>query len=157
MGYWSWHQKSWLHIVMASTQISFTSMWLLGLVCYLAASLPSLADHTGILTKPMMKESEKGFLLWMPKYQVVFDAIKVIVTSWECLTTIDLLKIPKHKIYVTTNASDKCLGAILSFGESWESAQPIIFNSMRFKGTELNYPVQEKELLAIICALKIGV
>ena len=105
----------------------------------------------------MTKESEKGFLLWMPKYQVVFDAIKVIVTSWECLTTIDLLKIPKHKIYVTTNASDKCLGAILSFGESWESAQPIIFNSMRFKGTELNYPVQEKELLAIICALKIGV
>jgi RNase H-like domain found in reverse transcriptase len=50
---------------------------------------------------------------------------------------------------VTTN-----WGAMLSFGESWETACPIAFDSMTFKGAELNYPVHEKEMLAIICALQ---
>ena len=53
----------------------------LGLVHYIAAFLPTLADHMGILTKLMMKESERNFLPWMPKYQKAFEAIKEIVTS----------------------------------------------------------------------------
>jgi len=61
---------------------------------------------------------------------------------------------PDHKIYVTTDASDKHSGAVLSFGQSWETACPVAFDSMTFKGAELNYPVHEKELLAIIRALK---
>jgi hypothetical protein len=98
----------------------------------------------------MTKESENIFPLWMPKYQIMFDVIKVILTGCECLTTINLFKIPKYKIYVTTDASDKCSGGVLSFGKSWESAQPIAFDSMTFKGAKLNYPVHEKELLAIV-------
>ena len=42
---------------------------------------------------------------------------------------------------------------VLSFGKTWETARPVAFNSMMFKGAKLNYPVYEKELLAIICAL----
>ena len=61
---------------------------------------------------------------------------------------------PDYKIYVTTNASDKWSGTILSFGESWEAACPVAFDSMTFKGAEINYPVHEKELLSIICAQK---
>ena len=61
---------------------------------------------------------------------------------------------PDHKIYVTTDASDKCSGAVLSFGQSWETVRPVAFDSMTFKGTELNYLMHEKELLAIIQALK---
>lgn len=61
---------------------------------------------------------------------------------------------PEYKIFVTTDASDKRLGAVLSFGKTWASARPIAFNSMTFKGAELNYPVHEKELLAVIRALK---
>lgn len=53
----------------------------LGLVCYIATFLPTLADHTGILTEHMMKDSEGNFSAWMPKYQKAFDAIKEIVTS----------------------------------------------------------------------------
>jgi hypothetical protein len=64
----------------------------LGLIRYIAAFLPPLADHTGVLTKLMMKDSEKNFPSWMPKYQVAFDAIKQIVTSCDCLTTIDFFK-----------------------------------------------------------------
>ena len=69
-------------------------------------------------------------------------------------STIDLNKLSTHKIFVTTDASDYCSGAVLSFGETWESAKPVAFDSMTFKAAELNYPVHEKEMLAIIRALK---
>ena len=128
----------------------------MGLVRYIAVFLPSLADHTGILTELMMKDSENNFPPWAPKYQIAFDVIKAIVTSCECLTTIDFTKMPDYKIFVTTDASDRRSGAVLSFGHTWESARPVAFDSMTFKGAELNYPVHEKELLAVILPLKNG-
>ena len=126
----------------------------LGLVRYIATFLPSLADHSGVLSELTTKESERNFPPWVLKYQHAFDAIKTIVTSRDCLTTIDFTQMPENKISVTTDASDKCSGAVLSFGPSWESARPVAFDSMTFKNAELNYPVHEKELLAIIRALK---
>ena len=126
----------------------------LGLVRYIAAFLPVLVDHTGVLTELTTKEAERSFLSWTPRYQEAFDEIKKIVMSRDCLTTIDFTKMPDHKIFVTTDTSNRCSGAVLSFGSSWETACPVAFDSMTFKNAELNYPVHEKELLAIICALK---
>ena len=126
----------------------------LGLVRYIAAFLPALADHTGMLTELTTKNSERDFPAWTPRHQKAFDAIKKIVTSRDCLTTIDFAKMPENKIFVTTDASDKCSRAVLSFGPSWEKACPVAFDSMTFKNAELNYPVHEKKLLAIIRALK---
>ena len=94
----------------------------LGLVCYLTSFLPSLAEHMGVLTELMTKEPEKLFLSWTPKYQIAFDAVKAIVTGRDCLTVIDFEKFPMHKIFVTTDASDKCSGGILLFGSDWETA-----------------------------------
>jgi len=126
----------------------------LGLVCYISAFLLKLADFTRVLTELMFNECDKKFLAWLPHHQNAFDSIKKLVTSPECLTTIDYSKMPSYKIFVTTDASDLRSGAVLSFGETWETACPVAFDSMTFKGAELNYPVHEKELLAIICALK---
>lgn len=120
----------------------------LGLVHYLASFLPLLAEHTGILTELTTKEFEKTFPLRMPRYQIAFDAIKAIVMSRDCLTTIDLNKMPENKIFVTTDTSNKCSGAVLSFGKYWETARPVAFSSMTFKNAELNYLVHKKELLA---------
>ena len=126
----------------------------LGLVRYLATFLPSLVEHIGILTELTTKESEKNFPPWTDHHQSAFDSIKSIVTSHDCLTMIDLSKLPEYKIFVTTDASDKRSGTVLSFGTSLESTRPVAFDSMTFKGAELNYSVHEKELLAIIHALK---
>ncbi len=52
------------------------------------------------------------------------------------------------------DASDFHTGTILSWGPTWETAKPVSYNSMQLTGTQLNYPVHEKELLAIIHGLK---
>jgi len=126
----------------------------LGLVRYVANFLPDLAEHTEVLTELTHRSAEKVFPGWDSRYQRAFDGVKKLVTSRECLTTIDLGLMPTHKIFVTTDASDTRSGAVLSFGKTWETARPVAFDSMTFKGAELNYPVHEKELLAIMRALK---
>ena len=59
-----------------------------------------------------------------------------------------------NKIYITMDASKHCSRAVLSFGPTWESAQLVAFDSATFKGAGLNYFIHEKELPAIVCALK---
>lgn len=125
-----------------------------GLVRYIAAFLPQLAEHTCILTPLTTKEATACFPEWTVVHQAAFDAIKSLVTSRECLTVVNHENPGNNKIYVTCDASDWRSGAMLSFGETWESARPVAFDSMQFKGAELNYPVHEKELLAIVRALK---
>jgi hypothetical protein len=123
------HILSWPEPKTATAVRSF-----LGLVRYVATFLLALAEHTGVLTELTTKESEKNFLLWTPKFQIVFDTIKAIVTGQECLTTIDFKKMPDYKIFVTTDASNKRSGGVLSFGPTWETARHIAFDSMTFKG-----------------------
>lgn len=125
----------------------------LGLVRYLNAFLPRLAIQSEILSRLTLRKYEKGFPEWTDEYEIAFQNIKEIVTSRECLTVIDHND-PSKKIFVTTDASDTCSGAVLSFGETWEGSRPVAFDSMTFKGAELNYPVHEKELLAILRAIR---
>jgi hypothetical protein len=124
-----------------------------GLVRYIANFLPKLADHTAVLTPLTEKHCNCKFPSWTDSHQLAFEMIKRLVVSRECLTIInhDLLNV--NNIFVMTNASDKQSGAMLSFGPTWETARPIAFDSMTFKAAKLNYPVHEKELLAIIHAL----
>ncbi|KNZ73374.1 hypothetical protein J132_07672, partial [Termitomyces sp. J132] len=79
--------------------------------------LPALTEHTSILTPLTTKEYDKVFLEWTEDHQQAFDAIKSIVTGVECLMVIDYND-PTKKIFITTDASNQCTGAILSFGET---------------------------------------
>ena len=126
----------------------------LGLVWYLNVFLPKLAMQSEILNRLTWKEYDKKFPEWTQRYQDAFEVVKSIVVSRECLTIIDHSKMPENKIFVTTDTSEKATGAILSFGPTWETARPVAFDSMTLKGAELNYPVHEKELLAILWALR---
>ena len=106
-----------------------------------------------ILDELTTKECNKVFPPWQSHHQAAFDAIKTLAVSHKCLTTIDPSLMPGHKIFVTMDASDTGLGAVLAFGPTYDTARPVAYDSRAFKGTELNYPVHEKELLAIIRAL----
>ena len=110
--------------------------------------------QSGILNRLTWKDCNEKFPEWTQKYQDAFDTIKHIVVSQECLTVIDHMQTPEMKIFVTTDASEKATGAVLSFGKTWEMAWPVAFESMMLKGAELNYPVHEKELLAILHMLQ---
>src|SRR3984957_8971261 len=126
----------------------------LGLVRYISFFLPKLADYTCILTLLTTKDARHQFPAWTVEHQHAFEAIRALVVSRECLTTIDHANLGENKVFVTCDASDWRTGASLSVGPSWELARPVAFNSMQLKGPDKNYPVHEKELLAIIRALK---
>jgi len=126
----------------------------LGLVRYISVYLPKLAEFTSILSPLTTKEMDKQFPAWTPAHQAAFEAVKGLVVSRECLTVIDHLNPGDNKIFVTTDASDLRTGAVLSWGPTWEEARPVAFDSMQLNDAQKRYPVHEKELLAIIRALK---
>lgn len=87
----------------------------LGLVRYIAAFLPKLAEFTMALDELTRKECV--FPQWIDRHQTTFGGIKDLVTSKDCLTTIvDPSLTLGHKIFVTIDASDTGSGAILAFG-----------------------------------------
>jgi len=126
----------------------------LGLVRYVATFLPKLADLTAILTPLTAKTAEEKFPDWKPTHEKAFQAIKALVLSAECLTVIDHENPGNRKIWVTTDASEIGTGATLSFGETWESSRPVAFDSTQLDAAQKNYPTHEKELLAVVRALK---
>ena len=87
-------------------------------------------------------------------HQAAFDAIKALVVSRECLTSIDHDAPGDNKIFVTTDASDIRTGGVLSWGATWETARPVAYDSMQLNPAQKNYPVHEKELLAVVRALR---
>jgi hypothetical protein len=99
----------------------------LGLICYVSVFLPNLADHTCILTPLTTKDAKKLFPTWTPTHQDAFKAIKALVGSAECLTTIDHDCPGDNKIFVMCDASDWHIGTTLSFGPTWETARPVAF------------------------------
>jgi hypothetical protein len=126
----------------------------LGLVRYISVFLPHLADHTTVLTPLTTKECDKNFPTWSSAHQFAFEAIKSLVVSHECLTVIDHTTPGDNKIFVTCDASDLRTGAVLSWGRDWATARPVTFDSMQLNNAQKNYPVHEKEMLAIVRALK---
>jgi hypothetical protein len=58
-----------------------------------------------------------------------------------------------NKIFFTCDASNWCTDAMLSYSPTWEATRPVTFDLVTLKAAQLNYPVHEKEMLAIIRAL----
>lgn len=126
----------------------------LGLVRFIAGFLENLADYTRVLTPLTRKECNKSFPDWTMEHEKAFVKIKELVTSRAVLTTIDHTNPEDNKIFLVCDASNWCTGAILSWGPDLKSARPVAFNSKQLSGPELRYVVHEKELLAIVRALK---
>jgi hypothetical protein len=126
----------------------------IGLVRYMDKFLPHLADHTAVLTPLTSKDADTNWPEWTNRHQLAFEQIKRLVTSRECLTVIDHDNMGNNNIFVHTDASDWATGAMLSYGPSSDSTRLVAFDSMQLDTAQLNYPVHEKELLAIVRALQ---
>ena len=116
----------------------------LGLICYISLFLPKLADFTLVLTPLTMKEAKHNFPSWTSAHQTAFEAIKALVISQECLTTIDHANLSENQVFIVCNTSDWRTGTTLSVGPSWGLSCPVAFDSMQLKGPGKNYHLNEK-------------
>lgn len=86
---------------------------------------------------------------WSTECQEAFDEIKNYLLNPPILTMPNF----NEKFIITTDASDKAIGAILSQGIVGEDL-PISYASRSLNKAEQNYSTSEKELLAIVWATK---
>jgi hypothetical protein len=91
--------------------------------------LPNLEEHTSTLEELTTKDCDKTFPKWTTRYQNTFDTMKMLVISKVCLTTLDPSLMPNYKIFVMADASDMGSGAVLAFGLTYNTAQPVAYDS----------------------------
>jgi hypothetical protein len=88
---------------------------------------------------------------WTNDCTIAFNKLK------KCLVSAPVLRMPDFTktFYIYTDASGLALGAILGQIDENGKEFVIIFASRLLKGAELNYSVSEKEMLAVIWAIKL--
>ncbi|KAG1786931.1 uncharacterized protein HD556DRAFT_1206107, partial [Suillus plorans] len=74
--------------------------------------LPNVAKHTLALTPLTTKAADKCFPDWTEEHQKSFDAIRELVISPHCLTTIDHDNPGENKLFLVCDASDYATGAV---------------------------------------------
>ena len=113
-----------------------------GMVNYLKKFGPVLSE----LPEPLRRLCKSGVKwAWESEQQNAFEAIKQVITTLPVLTYFNKTK--KHAIQC--NASKKGLGAVLL-----QESKPVMYVSRALTETEQRYSNIERELLAIVFALK---
>ncbi|KAJ8651314.1 hypothetical protein O0I10_013196 [Lichtheimia ornata] len=107
----------------------------------IATPLTDLTRGTGAKRRP---------IIWTPAWQTSFDQLKHL------LTVAPVLQAPcmDRPFRIETDASDFGLGAVLSQPDDKGRWHPLAYESRKFSLEERSYPVQERELLAILYALR---
>jgi hypothetical protein len=105
----------------------------------------------GKLAAPLTELTKKDRpFIWRPDIQDAFDKIKDLILSEPILKMFD----PTRPIELETDASDFALGAQIGQRDDNGTLHPIAFYSHKLHGAELNYPIYDKEFLAIVQAFK---
>ena len=106
------------------------------------------------LAKPLTDLTKKSSSFqWTPTANAAFLALKEAVTQAPLLRHVD----PSLPFILETDASDFALGAVLSQPESLDPdspVHPVAFYSRKLIDAECNYTVHDKELLAIVDAMR---
>jgi hypothetical protein len=97
------------------------------------------------ITDLLKRKSER--IIWTRDCHESFEALMKTLTEAPVLTIVDPLK---GGLVLCTDASDMAIGDVLM-----QEGRVIAYESKELKNVELNYPVHEKQLLAIIHALKV--
>jgi len=118
----------------------------IGLAGYYRKFIKNFSKIAKPLTK-LTKKTEK--FMWTAEQQSAFEELK------ERLMTAPVLRYPDftQEFIVTTDASAYAIGAVLSQGKVGDD-RPIAYASRVLTRAEQNYSTTEKELLAIVWAVK---
>ena len=118
----------------------------LGLCNYYRRFVPNYSTIATPLTDLTRKDLP---FQWTTLAQEAFDNLKKQLSDTPVLCIPD----PDKPFVVTTDASDFAMGAVLSQDQG-RGNQPIAFTSRKMNPAERNYAAHEKELLAIVHALR---
>ena len=88
---------------------------------------------------------------WNAQCRLAFDTIKCIMSSSPVLVQ----PVLNRSFVIETDASDWALGCVLLQEDVLGKMHPVAYDGRKFQGAELNYSVQDKELLAIKHALRL--
>ena len=105
----------------------------------------------GHIATPLTELTKKDRrFIWTDKANESFEKLKDAITSEPVLIMYD----PKRPVELETDASDYALGAQIGQRDEEGKLHPIAFYSHKLTKTELNYPIYDKEFLAIVNAFK---
>lgn len=117
----------------------------LGLAGYYRNFCPLFSD----VAAPLTALTGKAPWVWTRACTAAFEKLKLLLC-----TAPTLIRPDTHKPFVVmTDASDYGIGAVLQQDQG-KGLQPICFMSHKLNSAERNYPVHERELLAIVVALR---
>jgi hypothetical protein len=103
------------------------------------------------LAIPLTNLNKKGVdFRWNVNAEKAFNDLKKAILSEPVLATFD----PEREIELETDASDFAQGAQIGQRDDDGMLHPIAFFSYKMHGAELNYPIYDKEFLAIVNAFK---
>ncbi|GJP34200.1 hypothetical protein CLOM_g18648 [Closterium sp. NIES-68] len=119
----------------------------MGFVNYVRRFIPNMVGLTKPLTSLLHKEPDYK---WGEKQQVASEALKHFLTPPPVLRIAE----PERPFEIVTNISDITIGAVLlqDFGDD---LQPIVYESRKLQSPKRNYPVHDKEMLAIVHAFEV--
>ena len=119
----------------------------LGLASYYRKFVQGFSATATPLTALLHKDKK---FQWTTPEQVAFDTLKEKLTTAPVL----LLPDPNKPFTITTDASDFAIGAVLTQDQG-KGEQPVAYESRKLSPAEQNYAVHEKELLAIVHAIRL--
>src|SRR3954463_12436004 len=120
----------------------------LGLCNYYRRFVPSYSHIAAPLTALTRKNTP---FIWDTKIQKAFQELKDRMSESPVLVIPS--SNPDHPFAITTDASNFAIGGVLTQDQGY-GPQPIAYTSRKLSDREQNYPTHEKELLAILRALK---
>ena len=107
--------------------------------------------HYSSLTTPLTSLTRKGVrFTWSPAADAAFKQLQQSFTSAPVLQHFQ----PELPLTIEADASDFALGCILSQTSPASDLHLVCFYSRKFTPAELNYPIYDKELLAVVEAFK---
>jgi len=118
-----------------------------GMCGYYRQCIPNFAQIAAPLEE--VAAPKKPFF-WGPEQQDSFERLKVALTTAPVLAHPD----PTKPYLLYTDASDKCIGAILVQKDDQGVERVIHYLSHKLSGAQLAWPTIEKEAYAIVYALK---
>ncbi|UOH82890.1 hypothetical protein LQV05_005603 [Cryptococcus neoformans] len=102
------------------------------------------------IAKPLIDLTKKDLpFVWEEPQRTSFEALKKSFTSVDLLCHYDLTK----QLILETDTSDYAIAGILSH-EINKKLEPVAFFSHKMLPAKLNYPIHNKEMLAIVSAFK---